>query len=81
LFGSEAGPSAKVGEVAFRGAWTDANACRRVGHGSADLDKSRKNVDLARRPSCRSLAAQMRFAHAGRLAAASHSSRPSIGMV
>ena len=74
-------PCPQVRQVALRGARSDANASGRVRHGSTSRYEGCENVDLTGRACPRKGAAQVSVPHASRPAAASHSSRPSIGMV
>jgi hypothetical protein len=65
----------------FRGAWPDTDACGGLRHGSAGRDKGGEDVNLTSSSSPRHGTAKGPVPHASRLAAASHSSRPSIGML
>jgi hypothetical protein len=64
----------------FRGARADTHKPGRVRNGSASLDEGCEDIHLALRRPSRESAAQVPGLHASRLAAASHSSRPSMGM-
>jgi hypothetical protein len=65
--------------VTLRGTGPNADAGRRIWHGSTRGNERGEYIDLARRQRYRRFAAEP-VPHASRLAAASHSSRPSIGM-
>jgi hypothetical protein len=80
LLGGQPGPRTQIGEVAFRGARPDARASSGMRYGSAGFNVGREHLQLA---SCRVLgefAPKAVVAHAPSPAAASHSSRPSIGI-
>jgi len=79
LLGREAGPSTQVGEVALHRARSDAYELGGVLDRPAGGDVGSKDVHLALRRRPREGAAQVPVSHANRLAAAIHSSRPSIG--
>ena len=78
--GREPGSGAKVGEVAFGCARADADARRGVRHGSARRDEGGEDVDLTGSSTPWQRSAEVAVPHACRLAAAIHSSRPSMGI-
>jgi hypothetical protein len=80
LLGGETRSRSQVGEVALHRARSDSHEVSGVLDRSAGGDKGREHVHLALRRPRREDAAQVSVRHASRLAAASHSSRPSIGM-
>ena len=81
LLGGETRAGAEIREVSLRRTRPDSDARRCVGDRPASRDERGKDVDLAWRCRLWKGAAQVHAPHASRLAAASHSSRPSIGML
>lgn len=67
--------------MALHRAWLNAHQLGGGCHGAASGNERGQGIDLARRGPVRWLAAKLSVPHASRLAAASHSSRPSIGIV
>jgi hypothetical protein len=80
LLGGEAGASAQIGEVPLRRTGPDANTHRGIRCGSARRDEGCEDIDLAGSSRPWEFAAKALVVHASRLAAASHSSRPSLGI-
>jgi hypothetical protein len=81
LLGCQARPGTEVCQVTLHGAWPDPPEFGRSLNRPAARDEGREDLDLARRSAPRQLAPHVPILHARRLAAASHSSRPSIGRV
>jgi hypothetical protein len=82
LLSSEARAGPQVGEVALRGTRPDAHELGRGPDGPAGGDEGSEDVHLAPSGWPRERTAQVPVSHANSLlAAASHSSRPSIGIV
>jgi len=80
LLGRQPSPRTQVREVAFRGARPDARASSGTRHRPPGFVVGDEHVQSA--PSCvlREFAAKAEVAHASRLAAATYSTRPSIGI-
>jgi hypothetical protein len=80
LLGCEARTYSQVSKVPLDGARSNAHQLGRIVDRSTSGDECRERVNLAPSRVPRERAAQVPVPHASRLAAASHSSRPSIGM-
>ena len=80
LLGGKPRSRAKVGKVPLHRARTDAYELGGVANGSTSGNERRKRLDLTLCRLRRECAAQVPVPHASRLAVASHSSRPSIGV-
>ena len=80
LLRAEARPRSQVGKMTLRGARPNAHQLGRIGDGSTNGNEGCQHVHLARRRLPRQGTTQVSVPHASRLAANSHSSRPSIGI-
>jgi hypothetical protein len=80
LLGGEARASPQIGKVALRGARPDTDASRRIANRPASRDERGEDINLSGSARSRKLASKP-VSHARHPAAASHSSRPSIGMM
>ena len=81
LLRGETRPGAEVGQVPFRSARPNADSGRCIWHRAPGGDECGEDVDLTGSARRRWLASQSPVPHARSPAAASHSSRPSMGML
>jgi hypothetical protein len=80
LLGRETRPRTQIGEMALGGTRPDPHQFGRNWDRPTSFNERGKDVHLALRRWPREGAAQVPVSHANRLAAAIHSSRPSIGI-